>query len=97
MDLWLSDKSKICLYRKFLWVSTLRIILWLLRYTICNIAKTYSEVSDKWIEQNRGGCKGLKSPEAEHELPQDEKIVRDFFIGGCYIIKEFKTNLEVND
>ena len=39
----------------------------------------------------------MKSPEAEHELPQDEKILRDFFIGGCYVIKEFKTNLEVND
>ena len=59
------------------------------------LLKLFSETTETWIEKSQGGCKGLKTSKTETELPQNEEILRDFFIGGCFVIKDFKNNIKV--
>ena len=60
-----------------------------------NANYNFSEETETWVEKTEGGCKGLKTARVESELPENEEILRDFFIGGCYVIKDFKNNLKV--
>merc|ERR1712131_286565 len=81
--------------------STVQLIgdsLWLCdsRSTVKSVCTEsfYDEKTETWIEKTAGGCKGLKTSRTETDLPQNEEILRDFFIGGCYVIKDFKNNIK---